>query len=270
MLSLFMDYKQNIILAPYTTVKIGGPAEYFIEVDSKRQLKEVLCDLSKIDPSLVTILGNGSNILISDKGISGYVIKNNSHSIKLINNDQIEADSGVQLAKLIEFSLENGLVGLESFAYIPSTLGGAITGNIHGTKFLFNDIIKSIDYHQSSNPIILSAIIQLKKGDTLSAKKFIKELIIKKSESQPMNSLGCIFKNPSPQKPAGLIIDKELKLKGYCIGDAKISEKHANFIENIGNASASDYYSLIKLIQTKAKKELNIDLMLEIRLLGQI
>ena len=85
-----------------------------------------------------------------------------------------------------------------------------------------------------------------------------------------MNSLGCVFKNPSPQLPAGLVIDKQLKLKGLCVGDAKISEKHANFIENIGQATASDYYTLIKLIQSKAKKELNINLDLEIKLLGQI
>jgi len=112
--------------------------------------------------------------------------------------------------------------------------------------------------------------LQLKTGDTKNAKQEILKIIKEKSDIQPMNSLGCIFKNPSPQLPAGQIIDKQLKLKGLCIGDAKISEKHANFIENIGKATASDYYALIKLIQSKAKQELNINLDLEIKLLGQI
>jgi len=160
-------------------------------------------------------------------------------------------------------------VVVETFAYIPSTLGGAIAGNIHGPKCLFSSIIKSVEYGKHNNPIILSAILQLKKGDVVAAKKIYQEIIAKKSLSQPMNSLGCIFKNIGDQS-VGEIIDKKLKLKGLSIGDAKISEKHANFIENIGQATARDYYSLINLIQDKAKKELNLDLELEIKLLGQI
>lgn len=270
MVSLFMDWKQNIPLAPYTTVKIGGPAEHLCEIDSYHQLKTILCDLQKNGVSIATILGNGSNTLISDTGITGHVIINKSNEIELLKNNQIKASSGVQLAKLIEFSHQNGLIGLESFAYIPSTLGGAISGNIHGTKFLFNDLVVSSEIIKLDKPIIISAILQLKTGDVKTAKQEIQKLIKEKSKTQPMNSLGCVFKNPSPQLPAGLVIDKQLKLKGLCVGDAKISEKHANFIENIGQATASDYYTLIKLIQSKAKKELNINLDLEIKLLGQI
>jgi len=270
MVSLFMDWKKNIPLAPYTTVKIGGPAEHLCEVDSYHQLKAILCDLQKNGVSTVTILGNGSNTLISDNGIKGHVIINKSNEIELIDKNRIKSSSGVQLAKLIEFSHQNNLVGLETFAYIPSTVGGAISGNIHGTKFLFNDLLLSSEIIKLDKPIIISAILQLKTADTQTAKQEVLKIIKEKSKNQPMNSLGCIFKNPSPQLSAGLIIDKQLKLKGLCIGDAKISEKHANFIENIGHATASDYYSLIKLIQSKAKKELNLNLDLEIKLLGQI
>ena len=266
MLSLFMEYKRNVSLAPFTTVKIGGPAEFCIEITSYRQFKAVLEELKN---KKITILGNGSNVLISDKGLKDYVLINSTNKIKILKNDQIYAESGTQLAHLIEFSLKHGLVGLETFAYIPSTLGRAIAGNIHGPKCLFSSIIKSVEYGKHNNPIILSAILQLKKGDVVAAKKIYQEIIAKKSLSQPMNSLGCIFKNIGDQS-VGEIIDKKLKLKGLSIGDAKISEKHANFIENIGQATARDYYSLINLIQDKAKKELNLDLELEIKLLGQI
>lgn len=270
MLSLFMEYKTNVSLAPYTTVKIGGLAEFFITATSIDHLRAILDDITLKQAQNITILGNGSNTLISDKGIPGYVIKNNSNDIKVLNNSQIKVGSGVQLPYLIEYCLDNGLTGLETFAYIPSTIGGAISGNIHGTEFHFNDIIKSIEYYSDKNPIILSAILQLKNNDSQKAKKIKEEIIEKKSQNQPMNSLGCIFKNPSPDSPAGMIIDKQLNLKGYRIGNAAVSEKHANFIVNLGDATAKDYYSIICHIKKLAQEKLNLNLDLEIKLLGQI
>jgi len=271
-----MKFLKNIPLAPYTTVKIGGPAEYFLEVTSYHQFKAVLEGLKKRHIKKITVLGNGSNVLISDQGISGYVIKNSASAIKLLPHHQIWAASGTQLAKLIEFSLKHRLVGLESFAYIPSTLGGAIQGNIHSPECLFSTITKSTEIFDNEYPIILSAVIQLKPGNTAVAYQKVQKIVNQKIKTQPMNSLGCIFKNPSrlpadmPLEPAGSIIDKRLKLKGLCIGDAQISPIHANFITNNNQASARDYYTLIKLIQSQAKSKLNLDLELEIKLLGQI
>lgn len=265
-----MDYQKNKILAPFTTVKIGGPADFYITAQSKHHLQEILDDIPKDMGKNITILGNGSNVLISDKGIRGYCIKNNSSDIELLSDNQVKVDSGVQLSKLIDFCLENNLVGLETFAYIPSTIGGAIVGNIHGTTDIFNKFVKNIEYHHLHKSIILSATLQLQKGDGLKAKKIKNEIIYKKTQNQPTNSLGCVFKNPSPDMPAGYIVDKLLSLKGFSIGDAQISEKHANFIINKAHATAKDYYSLIKYIQDKAQKELNINLELEIKLLGQI
>lgn len=269
-LSLFMDYKTNVPLAPYTTVQIGGPAEFFITATGSDHLRAILDDLALKQAQNITILGNGSNTLISDSGLSGYVIKNNSNHIEILQNNQIKVDSGVQLPYLIDFSLKNGLTGLETFAYIPSTVGGAIAGNIHGTEFHFKDITKSIKYYSDQNPIILSAILQLKKGNATDALKIKDEIIQKKSLNQPMNSLGCIFKNPSSQSTAGMIIDQQLGLKGFRIGDAAISEKHANFIVNLGHATAKDYYSVICHIKKLALEKLNLNLDLEIKLLGQI
>jgi UDP-N-acetylmuramate dehydrogenase len=265
-----MNYQKNKILAPFTTVKIGGPAEFFIVANSKHQLQQILDDIPTNKGKKITILGNGSNILISDKGIKGFCIKNNSSDIKLLPNNQIEVDSGVQLSRLIDFSLQHHLTGLETFAYIPSTVGGAIAGNIHGTQKTFDQFVTKIQYHPLHTNIILSAIIQLQTGDSQQAQQTKEKIINHKKQTQPTNSLGCIFKNPSPDKPAGYIIDQLLKLKGHRLGDAQISEKHANFIVNNGKATAKDYYALITLIQNKAKKELNINLELEIKLLGKI
>ena len=265
-----MHYQKNKILAPLTTVKIGGPAELFITANSNHQLQKILDDIPQNKGENITILGNGSNVLISDQGIKGFCIKNNSSKIKLLKNNQIQVDSGVQLSHLIDFSLKNNLVGLETFAYIPSTIGGAISGNIHGTKYFFNKFIKSIAYHSIHKSIIISAIVQLEPGDGLKAQKTKITIISQKKQNQPMNSLGCIFKNPSPNTPTGHIIDKLLGLKGYCLNNVQVSEKHANFIVNLGEATAKNYYELITYIKDRAKKELNIDLKLEIKLLGQI
>lgn len=280
-----MEYLRKEMLAPYTTVKIGGPAEYFIHCTNKHQFEAVLRDAANKQFSNITILGNGSNVLISDQGLPGLVIKNSSSGLEIKNN-QVVVDSGTQLSYLIEKTIENGLVGLETFAYIPSTIGGAIAGNIHGTTNLISDYLESYDIfdldskktitlksiselNNYSRPIILKVVLNLKQGDFKKAKDTVKKIIDEKQKSQPTNSLGCVFKNPENLAPAGYIIDQQLKLKGYTIGDIEISEKHANFIINKGKGTAKDYYKIIKLIQKKAKEQ-GINLELEIKLLGQI
>ena len=117
---------QNHPLAPYTTVKIGGPADIFIHTKSSEEFKNILNFLENENTevtNLITIIGNGSNLLISDSGLRGIVIKNDSTEIEILPNNQIKVSSGVQLPQLINFSLDHGLVGLEEFAYIPSSVG---------------------------------------------------------------------------------------------------------------------------------------------------
>jgi len=263
---------QNHILAPYTTVKIGGPADIFIHTKSSEEFKSILSFCRdaiygvSTDTPLI-ILGNGSNVLISDSGIRGIVIKNSSDKIEILPDNKVKVDSGVQLPQLINFTLDHNLLGLEEFAYIPSTIGGAIAGNIHGDdKHLFSQFIDSID---KTNDFIISATLQLTLGDSTSAKQKVQEIIHKKSLIQSMNSLGSVFKNTPNQDPSGMIIDQKLNLKGYSIGDAQISPKHGNFIINNGHATASDYFKLIKFIQTQAKEKLNIELEPEIKFLGK-
>ncbi|MCW1949502.1 MAG: FAD-binding protein [Candidatus Shapirobacteria bacterium] len=266
------EIHQNHPLAPYTTVKIGGSADIFIHTKSSEEFKNVLEKISNLSskgllPYAPTILGNGSNVLISDSGLRGIVIKNDSNEMEILPNNQIKVASGVQLPQLINFTLDNNLVGLEEFAYIPSTVGGAIAGNIHGDdKHLFSQFVISVE---KINDFIISAIIQLNSGDTLAAKQKFQNIIQKKSVIQSMNSLGSVFKNNPNWDPSGMIIDQKLNLKGYSIGNAQISPLHANFIINNGHATAADYFKLIKFIQTQAQEKLGITLEPEIKFLGE-
>lgn len=280
---------QNHPLANYTTVKIGGPTDIFINTQTTAEFLNILKYINgneaiifsahNIQGALpqgvstaknklpnLTILGNGSNVLISDSGIRGIVIKNDAQEIEILPNNRIKVSSGTQLSYLINYTLDNNLLGLEDFAYIPSTIGGAIAGNIHGTKSHFSDYIESVE---KDNDIIISAVLKLNSGDSTQAKLEVKETIQKKSLVQSTNSLGSIFKNPKNQDPAGQIIDQQLHLKGYSIGDAQISPKHANFIINNGHATASDYLKLINLIQSQVQNKLGFQFELEIKLLGE-
>lgn len=283
-----LEIYQNHPLAPYTTVKIGGPADIFIHTYNSEEFTDVLKHLeneaivfsarsrrgalpkgsstAKNQLPNLTILGNGSNVLISDSGIRGIVIKNDSQEIDLLPDDKVKVSSGTQLSYLINFTLDHNLLGLEEFAYIPSTVGGAIAGDIHGIHGHFSNYV---DYIEQHNNIIISAILKLKSGDNDQAQTEVKEIIQKKSAVQSMISLGSVFKNPEGKDPAGLIIDKQLNLKGKSIGDAQISPLHANFIINNGSATAKDYLALINLVQSEVQTKLGFQFELEIKLLGK-
>lgn len=284
-----MEFLKNVSLAPFTTLKIGGPAQYFCQPTTLNDLLEAL--QSPFKPK--TILGNGSNILISDSGIRGLVIKNSVSQINYLNGSQVLVSSGTPLPYLIVDTTNHNLTGLEEFAYIPGTLGGAIYCNIHGVnKNNFDKFLVSVEvfdlqtskiqnlpskdlswgydlseFQSKPGLVILSAILQLSPGDQSQSQNLIKKIIDEKSPKQPINSAGSVFKNP-PNDSAGRIIDQELKLKGFRLGDAQISPQHANFIVNLASATASDYYSLVQKVQMEAKTKLNLDLIPEIQFLG--
>lgn len=286
-----MKILKNEALAPFTTVKIGGPAQTLIITDTTQEFIEAL---QKTGSSDVFILGNGSNILISDRGIPATVIKNNSQSVAYLDSDLVKVDSGVQLPWLINDTIDHSLSGLEEFAYIPSSIGGAIYGNIHGVnKSNFDKFVRKItvfdrktqtvaeldslsmswdydfsEFKEKPYLIILSALLQLTPGNKNLSQQQVKDIIAKKILSQSINSLGSTFKNP-PGDAAGRIIDQELNLKGYRIGDAQISPKHANFILNLGQATATDYKAVIDHVIQTAKTKLNLILEPEIIFWGQ-
>ena len=280
----------NESLKKHTTYGIGGPADLMIFPKSKQDLIKVVEIINKNKIQLA-ILGSGSNVLVSDNGIRGAVIslKNSLKQIE-VDDNILYAECGTMLGKIVKHAVKNNLIGLENLNGVPGTLGGALIMNagawggeisenlIHveviNSKSEIQKIQKkdlNFSYRQSSfnkDDILLSAKFNLKKAD----KNIIKENFIEaqsgRKKSQPLNkrSAGSLFKNPK-NNSAGKLLD-EAGLKGFSIGDAKISEKHANFFINDGDASSRDMLMLIKKAHKAVKDKFNVNLSLEVKLMG--
>ena len=323
-----MKILNNIPLAPYSTFRIGGPAEYFVAVTTKQELIEAI-NWARGKKLVVHVLGKASNTLIADAGVKGLVIRNLTGNIEILDSARpasllsvkprfnlvepdanfnnlayeesqyqtvwVKLDSGVYLPKAIFQLIAQGVTGLEWFAGIPATVGGATYINLHGAIKFWSDYlvaaeildsagkVKTVaaeyfhyDYDESIlrtvNDFVLSVTLQLRRGPRDQALNIAKFWQLKKSH-QPQRSLGCIFQNLSeaeqkrlnlPTPSIGYLIDKQLGLKGTTIGRAWIPQKHAGFVENLGGASAKEVLQLIKLVKAEAKKQLNLDLKLEI------
>ena len=280
----------NESLKKHTTYGIGGPADLMIFPKSKQDLIKVI-EIINENKIQLTILGSGSNVLVSDNGIRGAVISL-KNSLKQIEVDEniLYAECGTMLGKIVKHAVKNNLIGLENLNGVPGTLGGALIMNagawggeisenlIHveviNSKSEIQKIQKkdlNFSYRQSSfnkDDILLSAKFNLKKAD----KDIIKENFIEaqsgRKKSQPLNkrSAGSLFKNPK-NNSAGKLLD-DAGLKGFSIGGAKISEKHANFFINDGDASSRDMLMLIKKAHKEVKDKFNINLSLEVKLMG--
>ncbi len=324
------DFKFNEPLAKYTTIKIGGKAKYFVKVENSRELLKALKLTEELNLKYF-LLGKGSNVIFSDNGFDGLIIMNESEQFlvtdekaekaeaspplpryepvnKGFNEDDknefgryvlVKADSGMQLGKLMKRLFAMNIVGLEYFAGIPATIGGAIYMNIHGANKFFSEYVHSallfgkgktkrvtakyfgFDYdwsvlHQTGE-VVIWAKLKLPEGNGAKAADIARKWAEQKA-MQPRVSAGCVFKNISPEEKSrlnipsyssGYVIDKLLGLKGISIGGAKISEKHAAFIENTGSATAGDVIKLIKLVRSKAKEKLNLNLELEVEIIGE-
>ena len=280
----------NESLKKHTTYGIGGPADLMIFPKSKQDLIKVI-EIINENKIQLTILGSGSNVLVSDNGIRGAVIslKNSLKQIE-VDDNILYAECGTMLGKIVKHAVKNNLIGLENLNGVPGTLGGALIMNagawggeisenlvhveIMNSKSEIQKIQKkdlNFSYRQSSfnkDDILLSAKFNLKKAD----KDIIKENFIEaqsgRKKSQPLNkrSAGSLFKNPK-NNSAGKLLD-EAGLKGFSIGDAKISEKHANFFINDGDASSRDMLMLIKKAHKEVKDKFNVNLSLEVKLMG--
>ena len=270
----FSGIRKNVPLAPYTTFKIGGKAKYFYEAKSKEDLVKAIKAAKEADLPFF-ILGGGSNILISDKGFDGLVIKLQATSYKLPQPRQakrggqatkIVADAGVLLSKLVDESVRAGLTGLDWVVGIPGTVGGAVRGNAGAFGVSMSDIVKNIINYED---VILSVELELKKGDREKSKKMIKEYLEYRDKRHPLEypSAGCIFENPEGDFAGRLI--EQCGLKGKKEGSAMISKKHGNFIVNLGNAKAKDVIKLINLCKEKVREKFRIELEKEIEYLGE-
>ncbi len=274
--------KENVSLKDYTTFKIGGICKYLIEVNNKNSLIKLI-DYLKNNNLKYYILGNGSNVILDDNYFDGVIIKLNKLNKISINDNFVTAECGVKLGFLNNVCLQNGLVSLSFASLIPGEVGASIKGNagcynkellnyVYSVEVLDNNgnvknILKSdIKYGYRFTDIeglILSATFILEKGDPILTLKEMKENNDKRLISQPLDmpSVGSIFKNPENMS-AGKLID-DLGLKGYHINDAYISEKHANFIVNKGNASFDDVIKLIDYIIFKVKEKYGVTLKVE-------
>ncbi|MFH1904486.1 MAG: UDP-N-acetylmuramate dehydrogenase [bacterium] len=296
------EIRFNELLSKHTSFRIGGPADVWIYPKDISDIKNILM-LCNSHNTPVTILGGGTNILISDRGIRGVVLnlERGLFGIK-IKGERITCGAGALLSKPLKQAARKELTGLEFTAGIPGTVGGAVSMNA-GTKEIRNpkseirnikytaigDLVGSVkvidtkgnvselgkddllfEYRKSnlSKYIILEVKLQLK----ISSKKEINDSISlfleHKKSTQVLDtpSAGCIFKNPDGHS-AGRLID-QAGLKELAIGDAQISEKHANFIVNNGNASAQDVLELIKKIKLKVFEKTGIKLEEEIKIIG--
>lgn len=281
---------QNEMMKKHTSFKIGGPADFFIIIESVEELKAVLKFAKELDIP-VTCIGNGSNLLIKDNGIRGLTIKLDFKDLT-INEDEIEAGAGVPIPVLARKAYENGLSGLEFASGIPGTLGGAIKINAGAYGGEFKDVVDFTTYldnnlqvHTVSNKdqnfsyrnsrfnntddIIISAKMKLKKENKDIIKAKMDELSAKRKDKQPINfpNAGSVFKRKN-EYIAAEVIDK-CGLKGYNIGDAYISDLHAGFIVNKGNATAQDVIQLIEYIKNTVHEKYNINLELEIKVIGE-
>ena len=312
----FPEIKRDISLKEFTTFKIGGKARYFLEAKKREDLISVL-KLAKKFKIPFFILGGGSNILVSDRGFNGLIVKmkNTKYEVK---DGLIFCEAGAPLSSLVSMAAKNNLTGLEWAAGIPGTIGGAIYGNAGAFGSSIGEIVKEVEvlkiknckfeltklknkdcqfsyrgsiFKKNPNLIILSAKLKLKKGEKNKIEEKMKKCLDYRRSTQPLNfpSAGSIFKNFTPHRnaiygagpalkvvlkkfnkkeiPAAYLIEK-CGLKGKRVGNVKISEKHANFIINLGNGKAKDVKKLINLTKKKVKEKFGIELKEEIQYLG--
>ena len=286
------NVKLNEKLELHTTFKVGGICKYFITPKDLEEFLDLLKYLKENNIKYM-ILGNGSNTIFSSKEFDGVIINLNNLNSMEITDDRIYVEAGYQLIKLSIDALNNDLSGLEFAAGIPANIGGAIFMNAGAYKSDMSNLIETVTFidenlelktlkneelnfsyrkslfQERPEYIIISAVLKLNKGNHDDIKALMDKRKARRIESQPLDypSAGSVFRNPSEEVFAGKLIE-DLGLKGYKIGGAEISEKHANFIINVGGATGEDIKALIDLVKLKVKEKYNIDLHVEQRFIN--
>jgi UDP-N-acetylmuramate dehydrogenase len=286
----------NVPLSRLTSFRIGGPADGVAEPQSVAELAALVRFLhDNAIPHLM--LGSGTNVLFHDAGFRGLIVRTNGLKIWKISSDgseyaEVQVAAGVSLPLVVGRSCTLGWTGLEPLWGIPGSFGGAVVTNAGAGGASISDFLVSVKvvsaageeislnkgelragYRSMGIPedaAVAEGALRLHRGIPSEVECRLGQAKARRIATQPLAqpSAGCVFKNPSPERPAGAIIDR-LGLKGTTSGGAMVSEAHANFIINRGNASAADVLHLIDLIRSKVKAEEHIDLELEIRLVGE-
>ncbi len=293
--------RARVPLAAFTTFRIGGPADWLLETRSSDEVLDALRIAHEAGVA-VTILGGGSNVLVSDAGVRGLVIRPRGGSIAAVDDRRVRADAAVTLNGVVRWTIGRGLGGLEAWAGTPGTVGGAVFGNAHWNRVNIGELIDSVrvasldgverlveagamefGYDRSrlqrTREVLLSATFHVTPGDSDALRSRARESLAYRKRTQPLAlpSAGCVFQNPDPARdgiPAGIpasagaLIDRA-GLKGYAIGGARVSPVHANFIVNEGSATAADVQALVELCRTTVRERFGVVLRDEIVRLGE-
>lgn len=278
-------------LAPLTTLRVGGPARFFVRAGSEDDLRQALAFARRRQLALF-VLGGGTNVLAADEGFPGLVVKIENSDLEVREDGTILVGAGVPVGRVVQEAAKHDRSGLEWAAGLPGTVGGAVFGNAgafgHETGEFVAEItainlagaLKTLErqdvafryrwssFKDWSGFIIVRAVFVLQPGKKSEIEAAMKAAITGRYEHQPLpdQSAGCIFKNPSVEHPAGKLIDA-CGLKGLRVGGAAVSARHANFIVNTGTATARDIAQLILVIKQRVYEQTGIELEEEVRYL---
>ena len=277
-------------LSAHTSLRIGGPADYFVRIASERDLVGAI-RVAREHELPVFVLGGGTNLLVADDGIRGVVLQNGWRETA-VEGTTIEAASGTELAHVAAVAAKAGIVGLEWMATVPGTVGGAVHGNAGAFGTETADVLIDADLMdlngdtwlapaaelgyayrtsklQGTPTVCVRARFRGTAGDRATAVRRIKEMANERMKKQPLAqpNTGSIFRNP-PGDHAGRLIEA-VGLKGRRVGGAVVSEKHANFIVNTGDASADDVRALMEICQDEVQERFGVRLVPEVELVGQ-
>lgn len=284
--------KINEPMKVHTTFQVGGMADYFATPRTEEEVG-ILLEKAKEYEIPVFVVGNGSNLLVSDKGYRGMIVQiGKEYSDVAVEGNIISAQAGASLAKIARTAYENGLGGFEFAAGIPGTLGGAVSMNAGAYGGEIKDVIidakvltkegeilvvpvdeLELAYRSSvitkKDYIVLGARFSFVKKDKEEIKARMDELAFARKSKQPLEfpSAGSTFKRPEGYFAGKLIMDAGLR--GFQVGGARVSDKHCGFVINAGNATAADIYSLILQVQEKVLRQFNVTLQPEVKMLGE-
>lgn len=279
-------------MSRHTTFRIGGPADFYLCPHSTKEVQEIV-EICKEENLPYFVLGNGSNLLVSDKGYRGVVIQLwKNFSDITVKDCCIQAKAGALLSKVAAEALEAGLTGMEFASGIPGTIGGAAFMNAGAYGGEMKDIIKSVKVLDTQGEVrvlpkeelkmgyrtsivkekgytVLSVELELSKGNREEIRNTMEDLKERRTSKQPleMPSAGSTFKRPEGYFAGKLIMDSGLR--GFSVGGAQVSEKHCGFVVNKGGATAMDVLNLIREVQRRVKEQFGVDLETEVRFLGE-